>query len=271
VLDLASTFVSRVQGSAFDPNDLDRRDPRLIARCLPLVRSYARFYVRLTVEGREHITNRPALFVANHNGGIFGPDLLCTLGMLWSALGPEAPLYALAHDFAMRQFTPLGRLLQKFGAVRAGRHNAVRIIERGGQILVYPGGDIEAYRTFAQRHGVFLGQRHGFLRVARDLGVPIVPIVAAGAHTSAIIVHDGAALARQVRLKHWGRLERFPIALCAPWGIACGPWIPYLPLPFKVRLRILPPRLVAPGESLEAAQHRVVSDMQRALTELSQR
>jgi 1-acyl-sn-glycerol-3-phosphate acyltransferase len=225
----------------------------------------------LTVEGREHVTNRPALFVANHNGGIFGPDLLCTLGTLWSKLGPEAPLYALTHDFAMRQFTPLGRLLQRFGAVRAARHNAVRIIERGGQILVYPGGDIEAYRTFARRHEVCLGERRGFLEVARQLRVPVIPLVAAGAHTSAIIVHDGAALARRVQLKHWGRLERFPVALCAPWGIAIGPWIPYLPLPFKVRLRVLPPRFVEQGDSLEAAQERVVADMQQALTELSQR
>jgi 1-acyl-sn-glycerol-3-phosphate acyltransferase len=78
------------------------------------------------------------------------------------------------------------------------------------------------------------------VRVAQRAGVPIVPIVAHGAHRSAYIFTDGAAIARWLRLHHWGRLERFPLALALPWGLAIGPWTPYLPLPFPIRLRVLP-------------------------------
>ncbi len=253
---------------ALDADTLEFRDPELIARCLPLVGWYTRRYVRLHVEGLENITRDPALFVGNHNGGIFGPDLLCTLATLWSELGPEAPLYAMAHDFAMRQFTPLGRVLRRFGALRAHPDNARRVLSAGGQVLVYPGGDIDAYRSFRRRDQVVLGERVGFLRVARDAGVPIVPVVAQGAHRSALILYEGAGLARRVRMKRWARLERFPVAICLPWGLALGPWLPYLPLPFAVRLRFLPAVRVQPGASLGGSLARVRDSMQRALNDL---
>jgi 1-acyl-sn-glycerol-3-phosphate acyltransferase len=243
------------------------RDPALIARVLPALRAYMRHYVRLHVEGLEHVTRSPGLFVGNHNGGIFGPDLPCTLGVLWEELGPDAPLYAMAHDFAMRQFTPFGRVLRRFGALRAHPDNARAVLAAGGQVLVYPGGDLDAYRGFRQRHQVVLGQRTGFLRVAAQAGVPIVPVVASGAHRSAIIVYDGAGIAELLHLKRWARLERFPIALALPWGVALGPWLPYLPLPWTVRLRFLPPfRVSASGlpEQREALRER----MQSALVEL---
>jgi 1-acyl-sn-glycerol-3-phosphate acyltransferase len=254
---------------AFDPDRLDRRDAELIATLLPLVRRFCQRYLRLHREGVEHLPQGSAVFVGNHNGGIFGPDLLCTLGTLWDALGAGAPLYAMAHDFAMRQFVPLGRLLQRLGALRACPENAARVLEAGGQVLVYPGGDLEAYRHAALRDRIVLGERTGFVRVAQRAGVPIVPIVAHGAHRSAYIFHEGAAIARALGLHRWGRLDRFPLALALPWGLAVGPWTPYLPLPFPIRLRVLPPMAVAPDDDPTATRERVRARMQAALDELA--
>src|SRR5688572_25542298 len=135
-------------GFAFDADSLAHRDAALIGRVLPALLRFNRAYLRLRVDGREHIPRGPVLFVANHNGGIFGPDLLCTLGLLWEARGPDAPLYALAHDFAMRQLLPLGRQLARVGALRASRDNALRALGTGAAVLVYPGGDLDAYRHF---------------------------------------------------------------------------------------------------------------------------
>jgi 1-acyl-sn-glycerol-3-phosphate acyltransferase len=253
----------------FDADRLDRRDPRLIAALLPVVRWLSAVYLRLRRDGLEHIPRAPALFVANHNGGIFGPDLPCTLGTLWDVLGAGAPLYAMAHDFAMRQLTPLGRLLQRLGAVRASPGNALRVLERGGQLLVYPGGDLEAYRHAGLRDRIVLGERTGFVRIAQTAAVPIVPIVAQGAHRSAYIFHDGAGLARALHLHRWGRLDRFPLALALPWGLALGPWLPYLPLPFAIRLRVLPPMRVAPGDDPVMAREEIRARMQAALDDLS--
>lgn len=253
---------------SFDSDALDRRDPRLIARLLPALEQASRAYLRCRADGVEHLPAGPALLVANHNGGIMGPDLGCTLAVLWRALGPEAPLYALAHDFVMRQFTPIGRLLQRIGAIRATRANAARALAAGGKVLVYPGGDLEAYRSFRRRDEVALLPRTGFVEVAREAGVPIVPVVTWGAHRSAVIVSEGRWIAQRLGMSRWARLERFPIALALPWGLALGPWLPYLPLPFAVRLRILPPIDVRNADDVADVATHVQGAMQAALEEL---
>jgi 1-acyl-sn-glycerol-3-phosphate acyltransferase len=205
------------------------------------------------------------MFIGNHNGGILGPDVICTLGFLWRTLTPASPLYALAHDFAMRQFTPLGRQLQRLGAVRACRLNAQRVLERQGRVLVYPGGDLEAYRHSARRDEVVLLPRTGFVAVAQEMKVPIVPVVAHGAHRSAYIFAEGKRMARLLRMRKWARLERFPLALALPWGVAAGPWLPYLPLPWPVRLRVLAADHAFPEENPTAVAMRIQKKMQGAL------
>jgi 1-acyl-sn-glycerol-3-phosphate acyltransferase len=256
---------------AFDSNRLDRRDPSLIASVLPFVRLSNRRYFRLCSEGLENLERGPVLYVGNHNGGIAGPDLLCTLGSLWDGHGPETPLYALAHDFVMRQLRPVGTLIQRFGALRATPDNAIRALRNGGRVLVYPGGDLDAYRHARRRDEVVLGRRTGFVRIAQATGVPIVPIVTHGAHRSAYIFSEGERIARLVGLKRWARLERFPLALALPWGLALGPWLPYLPLPFRIQLRVLPP-IPAPADGDPAAiREQVQKEMQTALDGLARR
>lgn len=255
----------------FDPYRLDARDPETVRALLPLFERVAGAYLRAEIEGEAHIRPGPALYVANHNGGIMGPDLFSTMSLLWRRLGPDAPLYAMAHDLAMRRILPLGRVLQRIGGMRAHRENALRALRTGGAVLVYPGGDLDAYRPFSARDRIVFGPRAGFVRVARDAGVPIVPIVTQGAHRSAIIVHEGEWLARALGLRAFARIERCPVALALPWGLAVGPWVPYLPLPFPLRVRVLPPIRVGKDDSVEMARRRVVRAMQRALDELAAR
>lgn len=256
----------------FDPDCLAQRDPRLIAAVLPAVTRFNRAYFRLRCEGLENVPDGAALYVSNHNGGIAGPDLLCTLATLWNARGPAAPLYALAHDFVMRQFTLLGRFAQRVGAIRARPENALRVLAARASALVYPGGDLEAYRHSRHRDRVVFGTRTGFVRVAQRAGVPIVPMVAHGAHRSAYIFHDGEPIARALRLERL-RIARFPLAFALPWGLALGPWLPYLPLPFSIRLRVLRPMRFDPAddaaecrEAVRAAMQEALDDMARAAT-----
>lgn len=256
--------------AAFSGDRLDCRDPAFIAAMQPAIRQLNRRYFHLRTAGLDHLaagTGRPVVYVGNHNGGIMGPDLGCTLGTLWDAIGVEQPLYALAHDFAMRQLAPLGRLIQRFGAVRASPQNARRILDQGARLLVYPGGDLDAYRHFRRRDEVILGARTGFIRVAQQTGALLVPIVVHGAHRSAYIFSEGEALARRFALKRWARLERFPLALALPWGLAVGPWLPYLPLPFPISLRILPGMVLPPQADPVEALEEVRRRMQAALHE----
>lgn len=253
----------------FDADSLDARDPGLIAAALPLLRLASSRYLRLRADGFHKLERGPVLYVSNHNGGIAGPDIGCTLASLWDARGPQAPLYALAHDFPMRQFRQFGSLIQRFGALRARPENALCALRSGAQVLVYPGGDLDAYRHTRRRDEIVLGARTGFVRVAQAAGVPIVPIVAHGAHRSAYIFSEGKEVARLLRLKQWARLERFPFALAAPWGLTLGPWLPYLPLPFPIRLRVLEP-ISAPAHADPATiREQVRGAMQAALDDLA--
>ena len=248
---------------------LDLRDPRLIRALLPLMHAVNRHYLRLRVEGLENLPKGPALLVANHNGGIAGPDLICTMATLWEALGPDAPLYALAHDAAMRAIGPLGLPLRKLGCLRASPENAEHVLAAGGKLLVYPGGDIEAYRTFKERNRIILGNRSGFVRVAQRTDAPIVPIVVHGAHRSAYIVHDGAWVASKLNLQKWARVSRFPLALALPYGLAIGPFLPYLPLPFSIRLRVLGELCPNARDDPDHVRECVRARMQTALGELA--
>ncbi len=256
----------------FDPDRLDARDERAVRALLPAARALMTRYWRVRRDGLEHlegVAREPVLVVSNHNGGIAGPDVLCTLATLWESYGSSAPVYALAHDFAMRQLTSLGRAIQPFGALRAHPENAMRALGAGAKVLVYPGGDVEAYRHTRRRDEIVLGERTGFVRIAQRSGVPIVPIVAHGAHRSALIVTDGARIAQALRLQRFARVQRFPIALALPWGIALGPWTPYFPLPFRVSLRVLPPVRVARDEDASAARDRIRARMQDALSSMA--
>jgi len=252
-----------------DPADLTGRDPSLIASLLPYALALRDRYFRARVEGAEHVAPGPVLYVGNHNNGLVGPEVLCTLATLWEAFGPAAPVYALAHDFAMRQLTPFGAVLRRFGGLRASPENGRRALAADASLLVYPGGDLESYRHSRRRDEVVIGPRTGFVRLARDAGVPLVPVVAHGAHRSALILSEGARVARALRMKEWARLERFPVALALPWGLALGAWVPYLPLPFAVGLRFLPPVRVAAGDDPAEVREAVRSMMQSALGDMA--
>lgn len=252
-----------------DDRLLDTREPSAIARVLPYARGLCQRYFRLCVEGTEHIPSGPALYVSNHNNGLAGPDILCALTTLWDVRGPDAALYALAHDFAMRHFTPFGSMLGRFGALRATQENGRRALAAGAQVIVYPGGDLEAYRHFRRRNEIVLGLRTGFVRLARDAGVPIVPVVAHGAHRSAIVFSEGAFIAKHLGLKRWARLERFPLAFALPWGFSAGPWLPWLPLPFPIGLRFLPPLRVEPDADPVVVREKVRASMQFALDDMA--
>lgn len=239
----------------------------MVAALLPLFEALNQHYLKLAVEGVEHIPEQPALIVGNHSGGVMGPDLSCTLGTLWRARGVEAPLYMMTHDLAMRHLPPIGAVLARIGCLPAHPDHAVGVLARGGQVLVYPGGEIDAFRPFRRRNEIVFGPRTGFVRTAQRARVPIVPVVAEGAHVSSIVLTDGEAIARALGLSR-RRIIRMPIALGLPWGIGVGP-LPYLPLPFPIKLRFLPPISAPPEADPTSIRDEVVARMQSALTEMS--
>lgn len=250
------------------------RDPEFIRAHLDKLAFVFEHYHQASVEGLEHIPRGRALVVGNHSGGTMSPDMFALMLAWWRHFGVEEPAYALAHDLALR-VPGLGKLMRKVGAVNASQANATELLRRDAKVLVYPGGDIDAYRPWSRRHEIVFGERVGFIRVALRTGSPIVPVVAAGSHDALRVLTDGRAIAQKLRLDRLARVDVFPIALCLPWGLLLGPNF-YLPLPVNVRIRVLPPMQwpsLGPEDADDDAVVRrcrdeVLERMQTALDEL---
>lgn len=133
------------------------------------------------LEGWEHLTpDRPALVVANHSGGGV-VDVLCLALLALEREGGPPRLTGMAHPLAF--YVPLLRgFLLGVGAVPATYAHAHAAFERGVSVLVYPGGDHEAFRPVWQARCVDWNGRKGFLRLARRAWVPVVPLGYWGTH-----------------------------------------------------------------------------------------
>ena len=258
-----------------DPGVGSRRDPEFIRANLDTLAFLVERYHQSSVEGLEHVPEGPALAVGNHSGGIMSPDMFALMVAWWRHFGVDTPAYGLAHDLPFR-IPGLGDVLSRCGAVRARPANAAALLGRGFKVLVYPGGDIDAFRPASKKDEIVFGERRGFIRVALRARVPIVPIVSAGAHDGFHVLTDGRAMVRRLGLKRLARIEAFPVALCLPWGISFGPAF-YWPWPVRMRIRVLPP-LAWPSLPPEAADDDAIVTacrdevrvaMQTALTELA--
>lgn len=266
----------RLQPRSFDPADVGAVDPRLIRRLARPVDRVCRLWYGLEVEGLDRLPPGPALVVGNHNSGSafieaigFGARHALHTG------GQEPPWAGLAHD-AILALPGVGRLLHRIGAVTAGHDTAAEAFAQGRKVVVFPGGNREAYRPFKDRDRVQLGDRRGFVRLALRHRVPIVPVVFVGGHSGFVVLHDGKRLARAIRADRWLRSDTWPLWIGLPFGVFLGPGI-HLPLPVKCITRVLDPIPTArwegrqDAEAVEAVFREVEGAMQAAMDELSAR
>ncbi|WP_164020272.1 lysophospholipid acyltransferase family protein [Pyxidicoccus trucidator] len=241
--------------------EFQRRHVGWIARALHT-------WFRVDVQGMEHLPSGPFLGVGNHSGAVMIPDTLVWMGTYHTS-GREPPLVTLAHDAMFDAYPqPLARSLAKLGAVRARRDIALEALRQGYAVQVYPGGDHDACRSFSRRNEVVFAGRKGYVELAREAGVPIVPVVCVGGHEALIVLWDGASLARRLGFDRRFRLKTFPLSLSLPWGLWLGPLPGYLPLPARISVRVLPP--ISPDEGdVDAVDARVRTSMQCAADALA--
>ncbi|MCG5433153.1 acyltransferase family protein [Mycobacterium sp. MYCO198283] len=220
--------------------DLDQRDPDYIRDQLTGLWLLASLYFRADVRGMERIPKEgPVLLVGNHSGGNLPPDTFVFTLAFSSYFGVERPFYQLAHNLVV-SMPGLGSL-RKFGTVAANHDNARLALQSGAALLVYPGGDYEVFRPSWERHKVDFGGRKGYVKLAREAGVPIVPVAAVGGQEAALFLDRGQWLAKLLRVDKLARLKSVPILLAPPWGLAISDMVPRLPLPTKIVIEVQDP------------------------------
>jgi 1-acyl-sn-glycerol-3-phosphate acyltransferase len=226
---------------------------------------WARLWFRPTVAGWENIPAQPFLCVANHSG--YGVMEILTLLCLWAGrFGTSRPVAGLAHDIGL--WWPFRLVVLPIGGLRASGAAGQLPLSRGFPVLVFPGGDVDALRPFSARYQVVWGGRSGFLRTARDAGVPVLPLVIAGSHAQYTLLPGGPTIARLLGLRRL-RLATWPVPLGALVLLAAfGGWLAgalpgyavaivaalaMCPNPTRIDYRFLPAEAPpSPGASREA-------------------
>jgi 1-acyl-sn-glycerol-3-phosphate acyltransferase len=273
---LPGRFLENLTRSRLDPSDLNGRDPEFIERYgRPVCRWLAENYFHATYEGIHHVPDPPFVAVCVHSGAPLLPDVWPMLAAWWDLFSPSQPAYALVHDAAFR-IPFLGNLLIKLGALRASPENADKVIEAGGTVMIFPGGDIEAMRSFHSRNIVSFHGRTGVVRLALTHGVPLLPVVNVGGHEVYVVLTSGRQLARWTGLTRFARLKALPLVAGLPWGVWPSGMLPYVPLPARISYKVGEPIKFprVPGLSNDEATlrqeaGRLQDRMQRMIWELA--
>jgi len=212
----------------------------------------------------------PVLLVGNHSGGTLIPDTTVFTLAFSTYFGAERSFYQLAHNLVLT--IPGLSSLRKFGTVAASPANAQKALQSGAALLVYPGGDYEVHRPSWQGNRVDFGRRKGFLRLALEQNVPIVPVVAIGGQETALFLSRGERLARLLALDRVLRLKVLPISIALPWIINIGD-PGHIPLPAKITIETLPAidlrAEFGPEPDLDDAYDHLIRLMQDALDALA--
>lgn len=241
---------------------------------------------RATLEGTEHLPELgPFLLVANHSGGLGIAEINSFIALYARRFGNSRPLAGFTHPLSFAVW-PLSRLVPHIGAIPSTYGAAESTLRAGVPILVFPGGDHEAFRPIWEAYRVDFGGRVGFLRIARRAGVPVVPMGIRGSHFTVAPLFRSRVLPY---LFVWPRavgVKRYPLTLLAAlggalilwavplawparaalaWAWAASPFamIPWIPWTIRIRIG---PAIAASQLFRDAPENEGDADLRRALS-----
>ena len=279
---LVPTEHSSSHPGVIDPAAVDR----YVHAMGPLVR-------RMWPASFHHLERLPdddrVLVIANHSA--MGAAELWALALAWyERFGVTRPMAGMAHPAGFR--VPILReALQGMGAVEATRVGAAKARRAGVPLLLFPGGDHEATRPLWQASRVDFAGRKGWIHLAREHGLTIVPLCISGSHVTLPILARGRIVSWMTGLRalgaHRAPLPALaavvsplsfltaralgcsrPLSLFAAWASVWPtlmlPWIPA-----RIGFHFLPPipahEIASTGD--DALYDRVVGTLGRTLRE----
>jgi 1-acyl-sn-glycerol-3-phosphate acyltransferase len=223
---------------------LEGPNQKLMRAQRPVWNALCKYYFRLETSGWERLPGETSLLIGNHSGGSLTMDAWTFVFDWWRRFGTERVLHATAHDVLMAA-PGLGDYFRQVGVIPASRQGVSAALSAGCDVIIWPGGDVDATRNWRKRDQVVLGGRKGFVRQAIRSGVPIVPVASVGGHDTAFVLSEGRWIAngldRISGLKEKLRGSRLPIVLGFPFGLTIETIPTHLPLPAKIRTELLDP------------------------------
>ncbi len=239
---------------------LNDRNPQIIEQLMPFFGWIYQYYFRVKTDGWENIPKTgKVLLIGSHNGGLAAPDTVMMTYDWFKKFGTQRLAYALMEP-KIWQFLPgLARLATQVGTIQPHPNLARKALQRDAAVLIYPGGASDVFRPYSLRNKIYFSQHKGFIKLALEEEVPIIPFISYGAHSTLIVLADIYPQLQQLHrlgMPWLGDIDPgvFPIYLGLPWGIAVGPW-PNIPLPIKFHTRVCP-AIVFERYGKQAAHHR---------------
>ncbi len=207
----------------------------------PLWNTLMDYYFRLEIDGWERLPDDPSLLIGIHSGGPLTMDAWTVALAWWRHFEEKRSLHGTAHDVLMAA-PGLGTYFRRMGTIAPSRENIGAAFAKGDDVILWPGGEVDAYRSFGKRDQAVLGGRTGFIRLAIREQVPIVPMATVGGHDTLFVLSEGRGLAKALGLKKRMRSEVAPITLSVPFGVTLHltPF-QHIPLPAKIRTEYLEP------------------------------
>lgn len=241
---------------------------------LPILETYH----RAKWTGLENIPDVPFLGVGNHTGMHFMPESLLWLSK-YHYEERDVPMLTLIHQMTHRLSRMIKLPVNELGFVEARRDNALKALESGFSVTVYPGGDRDVARPFTDRHNINFFDHLGYVKIALKAQVPILPIVGCGGGETAFVINSGEKIAEWTGLKKFGKIHTWPLYWSFPFGLHLGHLpFPELPLPSQMSMSVLKPIFLtdySPADAdnpevVELINRQVIGVMQSELDELSQ-
>ncbi len=200
-----------------DPFGLDIDTTRLSIALLVYLH---RYWFRTEVHGIENMPDGRALIVGNHSGQIPLDGVVIALSMVLDSDRPRFPRAMVERFVSTLPFFSVW--FPRMGQVLGTPENARHLLEKEEALIVFPEGVKGISKSFRDRYKLApFGQ--GFMRLALESKVPIVPVAVIGAEEQYPSVADLKPLAKLLGL------PSLPIVPQLFMGM-------FLPLPTKYRI-----------------------------------
>jgi 1-acyl-sn-glycerol-3-phosphate acyltransferase len=210
----------------------------------PLVDALEKYYFRVEVDGWERVPDETCLVIGVHSGGALTMDAWSLVNAWQKHFEGRRFLHGTAHDVLMAS-PGLGDYFRAVGVIAANRKSVGAALAQGEDVVVWPGGEVDAMRSWRKRDVATLGGRTGFVKQAIRSGVPILPVATVGGHDTVFVINEGKwlanALDKVLGLKKTLRGSNLPIIAGFPFPLAVEILPAHVPLPAKIRTELLDP------------------------------
>ncbi|MGH9391303.1 MAG: lysophospholipid acyltransferase family protein [Vicinamibacteria bacterium] len=211
---------SRLNSYGYDPWGMN---PRSARGGLLIFGLLYRYYFRVSNFGLANLPPGGFLLIGNHSGQIALDAAMIAMACLLEARPPR--IVRGMGEYWLPSVPFLSVFMHRYGSVVGTPENCLKLLARGECVIVMPEGVRGTNKLFSERYKL---QRFGpgFMRMALEARVPIVPVSLIGAEEQA----PGLA-----NLKRVGKLlgmPAFPVTLTWPH---LGP-LGLIPFPVKYRI-----------------------------------